>query len=254
MHEKIFQIVVEQNELTWKQLIQDLIKSEQMDPWDVDLSVLTQKYIAKIHELKEQHDLQVSGKILLAAAMLLKMKSKRLIGEDLNEFDRLLASADMTEDQFYTELEGELHKARILAPEEMLKLIPRSPQPRKRKVSVFDLVRALEKALEVKHRRLIRLDSPEGRLIVPLKKLDITLAIKQVYKSIREWFILNRKSNVKFSQLLPENPSRDAKMYTFVPLLHLGTSRKLDLEQQQAFDDFSIRLKSDKPEVKAEVK
>ena len=32
-------------------------------------------------------------------------------------------------------------------------IYPRTPQPRKRKVSVFDLVQALEKALEVENRR-----------------------------------------------------------------------------------------------------
>lgn len=247
MQEKLFQILVEQNDITWKSIIYDLIKSEQMDAWDVDLGVLTQKYLQRINELKE-HDLQVSGKVLLAAAMLLKIKSKRLVGEDLNEFDRLLASAEMNEDQFYNELEGELQKARVIAPEEMLKLIPRTPQPRKRKVSVFDLVRALEKALEVKHRRLIKLNSPEGRLILPAKKIDITLAIKQVYKAVKEWCLLHRKPRLRFSELLPQDATRDAKVYTFVPLLHLGTSRKVDLDQQEAFADFSIKLNREKKE------
>ncbi len=246
MQEKIFQILVEQNDVTWKSIIYDLIKSEQMDPWNVDLSVLTQKYLAKIRELKEEHDLQVSGKVLLAAAMLLKIKSKRLVGEDLNEFDRLLASAELNEDAFYNELESELQKARVIAPEEMLKLIPRTPQPRKRKVSVFDLVRALEKALEVKHRRLVRLNSPEGRLILPAAKIDITLAIKQVYKAVKEWCIINRKPKMTFSQLLPKDASRDAKVFTFVPLLHLGTARKVDLDQQEHFTDFSIKLNAEK--------
>jgi len=241
MHDKLFQILVEQNDVSWKQMIYDLIQAEGMDPWNVDLGQLTSQYIARISEMKE-HNLHVSGKVLLAAAMLLKIKSKRLVGEDLNEFDRLLASAEMTEEQFYEELEGELQKARVVPPEEMLKLIPRTPQPRKRKVSVFDLVRALEKALEVKHRRLIKLDSPEGRIILPAKKIDITLAIKQVYKAIREWSVLHKKSRMKFSEILPKAPSRDAKIYTFVPLLHIGTQRKVDLEQQQAFDDFEIKL------------
>jgi segregation and condensation protein A len=244
MHDKIFQIVVEQNDITWKQIIYELIKNEQLDPWDVDLSVLTQRYLEHIKQMKEHH-LSVSGKILLAAAMLLKIKSKRLVGEDLNEFDRLLANAEMTEDEFYHSLEGELQKARVIPPEEMLKLIPRTPQPRKRKVSVYDLVRALEKALEVKHRRLIKLDSPEGRIIMPQKKLDITLAIKQVYKTIREWCLVHRKPVMHFSELLPKDPGRDAKLYTFVPLLHLGTQRKLDLNQETAFADFSIKLRKE---------
>lgn len=240
MQDQIYNILVEQNDITWKAILYDLIKTEKMDPWDVDLGQLTHRYIAKVKELKE-YDLKVSGKVILAAAMLLKIKSKRLIGEDLNEFDRLLASAEMTEDQFYEELEGELQKARVVPPEEMLKLIPRTPQPRRRKVSVYDLVRALEKALEVKHRRLIKMGSPEARIIVPAKKIDITLAIKQVYKSIREWFVVNKKSKMQFSELLPKDADKNAKIFTFVPLLHLGNDRKVDLYQENNFDDFTIK-------------
>jgi len=240
MQDQIFNILVEQNDITWKAILYDLIKTEKMDAWDVDLGQLTAKYIAKVKEMKE-HDLKVSGKVVLAAAMLLKIKSKRLVGEDLNEFDRLLASAEMTEDQFYEDLEGELQKARIIPPEEMLKLIPRTPQPRRRKVSVYDLVRALEKALEVKHRRLIKMGSPEARVIVPERKIDITLAIKQVYKSIREWFVVNKKSKMQFSELLPKDADKNAKLFTFVPLLHLGTQRKVDLHQENNFDDFTIK-------------
>ena len=241
MHEQIYDILVEQNDITWKAILYDLIKTERMDPWDVDLSQITGKYIQRVKGLKE-HDLKVSGKVLLAAALLLKIKSKRLVGEDLNEFDRLLASAEMTEDQFYEELESDLQKARVIPPEEMLRLIPRTPQPRRRKVSVYDLVRALEKALEVKHRRLIKMGSPEARVIMPARKIDITLAIKQIYKSIREWFVVNRKSKMKFSELLPKDADKNAKLFTFVPLLHLGNQRKIDLSQEEPFQDFDIRL------------
>ena len=124
---------------------------------------------------------------------------------------------------------------------ERYKTSPRTPQPRRRKVSVYDLVRALEKALEVKHRRLIKMGSPEARVIIPHRKIDITLAIKQVYKSIREWFVVHKRSKLHFSELLPKDADKDAKIFTFVPLLHLGNQRKVDLIQEQAFDDFTIK-------------
>ena len=75
MQDQIFSILVEQNDITWKAILYDLIKSEKMDPWDVDLGQLTHRYIAKVKEMKE-HDLKISGKVVLAAAMLLKIKSK----------------------------------------------------------------------------------------------------------------------------------------------------------------------------------
>jgi segregation and condensation protein A len=249
MEDKIFNVLVEQQEISWRAIIFDLIKAEGMDPWDLDLSSLTQRYIQKVREMKE-HDLQVSGKVLLAAAMLLKIKSNRLVGEDINEFDRLLASGEMSEDEFYAELEEDLKYARVAPPEEMLKLIPRTPQPRKRKVSVYDLVRALEKALEVKHRRLVKVSSPEGRTLVPKKRVDINLAIKQVYKKIRTWFVGNRKPRVNFSELMSEHPTKDEKLETFLPLLHLATQRKIDINQETHFGDISVRLRPDqkKPE------
>jgi len=35
----------------WQQIIYDLISSEQLDPWDIDLVLLTRKYFEKIAEL-----------------------------------------------------------------------------------------------------------------------------------------------------------------------------------------------------------
>ena len=83
-HEKIFNVIFSKaDEVTWQSIIYELVKSEQMDPWDIDISLLTQKYIEILRSLKE-HDFRVSGKVLLAAAILLKIKSTKLVGEELN--------------------------------------------------------------------------------------------------------------------------------------------------------------------------
>ena len=107
MQEKIFSMLVDDNEISWKSIILELIRSEQMDPWDIDVSLLSHKYIDRLKNLKEQ-DLAVSGKVLLAAAILLRIKSTRLVGDDLDEFDRLIAGTDMSQEQFYDDLEREL--------------------------------------------------------------------------------------------------------------------------------------------------
>ena len=90
-HERIFEILFDKDELTWQSIIQELIKTEQMDPWDVNISLLTKKYIETIKKLKEL-DFRVSGKVLLAAAILLKIKSNKLVGEDIEYLDRLISS------------------------------------------------------------------------------------------------------------------------------------------------------------------
>ena len=62
-HEQIFELLLDKDEITWQSIMQELIKSEQMDLWDINISLLTKKYIETIKKLKEL-DFRVSGKIL----------------------------------------------------------------------------------------------------------------------------------------------------------------------------------------------
>ena len=241
MEDKLFQMLVEENEISWKAIIYDLIRKEEMDPWDVNVSLLSKKYIERLKQLKGM-DLKVSGKVLLAAAMLLKIKSKRLVGDDLNEFDRLLAANDVDEDEFYDGLAEELRRGEERAMYEGIELMPRTPQPRKRKVSVYDLVSALEQALEVKKRRVFN-SIRESNVSVPEKKFDISEAIKGVYSRIISFFKLNsNKKSVPFNQLVPSNTRKDT-VYTFIPLLHLFNDNKVDLEQKEHFGEINVHLK-----------
>jgi len=237
MQEKIFQLLFDDDEVTWQSMLYELVKTEQMDPWDLDVSLLTKKYIDMVRNLKEL-DFRVSGKVLLAAAILLKIKSGRLVGEDLMQLDRLIAGS---EDELFEEVEDFVEKPSL---EEKPSLIPRIPQPRKRKVSIYDLVGALEKALEVKHRR-VRHSIPPLNVEIPKKTREITQVIREVYGKIKSFFFKNQKNKVTFSQLVPSDKKED-KIYTFIPLLHLDHQRKIDMEQEEHFSDIEITLHNKK--------
>ena len=246
MEDKIFQILVNDNEISWKSIIYDLVKKEDMDPWNINVSLLTKKYISRIKELKGS-DLKVSGKVLLAAAILLSIKSKKLVGEDLSEFDRLLSSTDVDENEFYDELEQELRKGEAQGMTEYFELNPRTPMPRKRKVSVYDLVQALEKALEVKKRRVFNEWNAIGDAKLPERKFDITKAIGGLYDKIKFFFFQQKKKSLKFSELT-ESKNKEDKVYTFIPLLHLSNEDKVDLHQEEHFADFDITITNQKAE------
>jgi len=238
-HEKIFKILYAEDEVTWQRLLYELVKTEQMDPWDINISDLTRTYIDTIKKL-EDLDFRVSGKVLLAAAILLKIKSNRLVNEDLSEFDRLLTDP---EEELTDELD--LEDAPVIREDgEKPVLIPRTPQPRKRKVSVFDLVEALEKALEVKKRRVLN-SIPPMNIEVPKKTRDITEIIKDVYGRIKAFFYRNRQESMTFSKLVPSQTKED-KVSTFIPLLHLTNQRKIDIEQQEHFGEINILLNTNK--------
>src|SRR3989344_5192652 len=61
-------------EISWQQIIYDLVNTEQLDPWDIDLAVLADKYIDVIQKIEEA-DFFVSSKVLLACSLLLKFKA-----------------------------------------------------------------------------------------------------------------------------------------------------------------------------------
>lgn len=226
MEKRIFDLLMKEDDITWQSMLYELVKTEEMDPWDVDVSKLAVRYIEMIKKM-QQMDLKISGKVLLAAAILLKIKSNKLIGEDLLDFDRLL---NPEEEEEYEELQVK-EKPVVDA-----RLIPKTPQPRKRKVSIYELVDALRKALEVRKRRSVL---SEIKIEVPQKKTDISEVIKMLYEKIVS--IFKSKPSLTFDELVPSNKKED-KIYTFVPLLHLANQRKIDLHQKENFGDIYIKL------------
>ena len=231
--EKIFELLLNKDDVTWQTIIYELVRSEEMDPWDIDVSLLAKKYIEMLKKLKELN-FRISGRVLLAAAVLLKIKSKRLVGIDIDEFDKLFSQSEGSDELFYEDEE-----AIETVQEEIPSLIPKTPQPRKRKVSIYDLVDALQKALEVKDRKVMR-SIPKAKIEMPEKSRDISLVIKEVYLKIKKFFSKENK-RLTFTSLVPSD-SKKEKIYTFVPLLHLTNQRKIDLLQFEHFGEIEILL------------
>ncbi len=241
MTERIFNIIFEEDEVTWQSLLMETVKSGEMDLWDVDISELTAKYVEMIKQAKEAN-LRISGKVLLAAAILLRIKSTKLLEEDVAGFDALLAGN-----------EGELlydEDGMPLGPRvdrrlyHDLKLYPRTPQPRKKKVSIYDLIDALQKALEVSRRRDLRRIVDLPPIEIPVKAIDIDEAINKIHQQIKDWFS-EKDDTLTFMHLVPDN-TKQGRVYTFIPLLHLTMARHINLEQTEHLGE--IRIKEAKPQ------
>jgi len=243
-HDRLYGLLMDEDEITWQALIMGLVKEEGMDPWDIDVSLLTKRYIQALKKIKEMN-LRVSGKVLLAAALLVRIKSTRLVGEDLMAFDQMLASGEQSDDLLYEGEDGsyytEEQMKKKLEAEKDFRLVPRTPQPRKRKVSVVDLIEALEQALHVKRRRVLRQDEDgEHRMRIPEKAVDLSTVMDELYRQIEEY--LSGEDDLFFHDLCPEDSTKQEKVFTFLPLLHLATGRKIDLHQKVHFGEIGIDL------------
>src|SRR3989344_4876546 len=203
MHEEIYDLVVNKDEITWQSLIMDLMQSEGMNPWDLDISLLTQKYVRALKQLQDSNFF-VSGKMVLAAALLLKIKSDRLLNEDISNFDMLL----------YPPQEDTLEYGDVLdvpSPERAHpRLTIKTPMPRKRKVSITDLMNALKKALDVNQRRILRKERENyiPDIKIPENNVDISKLIKELYERIVGYFQTS-KDRLVFTTLIPSGRKED---------------------------------------------
>jgi len=235
MQQEILDMLLKEDEITWQSILYDLVKSEKMDPWDIDISILSQKYLEIVKQLQETNFF-VSGKIILASAILLKLKSNKLLTDHIASFDNLLFHQDIEElDDF------EVKNQRIKLMENP-RLTIKNPQARKRKVSLNDLVSALEKALEVDKRRTMKKIESERikiRMELPEKTIDISVRIKDLYQKIVDFFTNLKKETITFSSLVPSNKKQD-KIITILPLLHLSNDEKIMLSQQEHFGEIEI--------------
>jgi len=235
MQERIYNMLMQKDEITWQNIIYGLVKSEEMNPWDVDVSLLAKRYLETIKKLKET-DFLVSGKMVLASAILLRIKSDKLVSHNIAEFDNLLFSNEGE----LEEVEEYLEDQRSI--DEVPELILKTPQPRKRKVVLRDLVGALQRALDFDERRKIKKEQREIVLEkpkIPEKKIDITELIKNNYDKIKDFFM--RSEKLTFSKLVSSD-RREDKILTFIPLLHLYNQNKVILEQKEHFGEIDIKL------------
>jgi segregation and condensation protein A len=227
----------------WQAIIYDLISSEQLDPWDIDLVILTRRYFEKISELEEA-EFYISSKVLLAAALLLRIKSEFLLNRYIKSID----------DALFGKKDGKkyiLEKIEVNE-DDLPILIPKTPLPRMRKVTLPELMAALSKAINTESRRIGRevaikrakklseVDFPQFR------RIDLKDRIRQFYAkiltSVKKKAVSGEKHTNKVSYKTLAGIDREERVACFLPLLHLSNSKKLWLEQEDHLEEIWIYL------------
>ncbi len=230
-------------EVSWQAIIYDLINTEQLDPWDIDLVFLAEKYLEKIKELEEANFF-ISSKVLLAASILLRLKSELLLKKYLKSIDEILFGKKETKREEKIELEGNL-------PE----LYPKTPLQRQRKVSLQELMEALEKAIKTETRRINRkveqkIREKETEIVLPKQKISIKDRIRHLYAKILT--LTKVKKRLSYSELT--GGKKEEKIACFLPCLHLDNQKKLFLEQEKHFSEIYIWLYKHYKNLKEEIK
>jgi segregation and condensation protein A len=232
--EQVYDLITGE-EIGWQEIIYDLIKTEQLDPWDINLVVLADKYLEKIRQMEEDNFF-LSSKVLLACALLLRLKAELLVNKYIQDLNEILYGRKEEKSKVYERIE--------IDESELPLLVPKTPLPRARKISLQELMTTLNNAIETESRRIrkeIKQIQAEKSVLVVLPKLDrINLKdrIKEIYIRIQR-HINEARIKMTFSELAPTNKE---KLAAFLPILHLSNQEKLYLNQENHFEEISMYL------------
>lgn len=223
------------DKLSWQAIIYDLINTEQLNPWDIDISLLARRFLDKVRSLEEANFF-ISSKVLFAAALLLRMKSEILLEYDLKTLDEVL---------FGKKEERKYAQERIELDEEVPSLVVRTPLPRYKKVTLDELMAALGHAIRTENRRIQKVvvakqQEYEASTSLPKQRINVNDRIKEVYARLRDIF-KEREHRLPLSELA--GSTTEERVATFVPLLHLDNQQKVWLEQDGHFAEIWILLK-----------
>ncbi len=220
-------------------LLLHLIKKEEVDIYEVNLTRLATQFIEYI-EVMRLLDLEVAGEFLVMASTLMYIKSRELLPKDL----QAPADAEDQEEDPRWELIRQLVaykkfkdaaaqlQEREAAQENVYPRLPARPElptpgERKPEVSLFDLIHAIQSVLQ-------RIGRREDLREIFEDKWTVSEKIEYLLKLTAEQTV------VKFSDLFAKATSRSEVVCTFLALLELIRLKQLICTQPEDFGEIEI--------------
>jgi segregation and condensation protein A len=216
-----------------------LIKKEEVDIYDVNLTQLATQFIEYL-EMMRLLDLEVAGEFLVMASTLMYIKSRELLpldqqvvaeGEDEGEDPRWELIRQLVEYKKFKDAAARLQTLELRQENIFPRLPPRlefAPEaPVRPDVSLFDLLNAVSSVLK-------RVGLRDQSRDVFEDKWTVSEKIEQILKTIAE------RSRIKFSELFEGALSRTEVVVTFLAMLELIRLRQVVAVQPEAFGEIEI--------------
>ncbi len=220
-----------------------LVKKEEVDIYEVNLTKLATQFIEHI-EMMRRLDLEVAGEFLVMAATLMYIKSKELLpvekqvvveGEEDEEDPRWELIRQLVEYKKFKDAAAKL-QVRETEQESVFARQPGKPEfteslqepEQKLQVSVFDLIGAVNNILK-------RFQAKEGESRdIFQDKWTVSEKIETILNTIEA------KTSVKFSELFTNAVSRTEVVVTFLAMLELIRLKRVMITQPEPFADIEI--------------
>ncbi len=237
-------------------ILVDMAKAGKIDPWNIDIVDVTDKYLAHMVQMKSQN-LRVTGRTFLFAAVLLKLKSNILEGVDITQFDTQNHDDIQYDDDGFIVDYGEddyVPTNNVISIDEVLQRRTSVRLNHNRVVTLKDLIRQLQfyekleqkQSLKSAHERAKRRVQSYSRLtpddIVNLAHEEyIETCVQTLKENLSQIFEKNDKIELNELTLLGMD-----KISAYIALLFLTAETDYELQQDEFYSDlYVVRGKED---------
>ena len=208
------------------EVLVDLARRGEIDPWDIDIALATEKFLQYIDSL-ERRDLRIPARTLLSASILLRLKSDQMEGQEDEE----------------GEVEPEEIEEDPQNREDIPDQLPRPPLRRhtKRPVTLDELISELKKAEVVGRRKAMRERWPllaEKKILDPSHEEGIEERIKALGPILDEMF--TEKTRLTFQEINIRDGAAQEEVTNYISLLFMAQRRTVWLEQEEIFGELFV--------------
>lgn len=252
--------LVHEAEVDGIDILVNMANQGKLNPWAIDIVDVTDKYLAHLFQSKSQN-LRMTGRTLLFAAILLKLKSNILEGINITDFTPQEDNeTDLLEDgelEYSSEdVESYSQTNNVVSIDEVLQRRTSVRLNHNRVVTLRDLIRQLEfyeqwdrkQSLKNAHERAIRRLKTYSRMtpddIVNMAHDEyIKDGVQRLKANLEE--ILNRQDKIELNELTLLGMDR---ISAYISLLFLTTEGDYDLVQQEFYSDLYVIKKESSSE------
>ena len=229
------------------EILVNMAKQGKIDPWNIDIIDVTDKYLTHLFQSKSQN-LRLTGRTILFASILLKLKSNILEGIEVTDFEPQdeYVIEDYDDDQLDYELD--YPTSNVVSIDEVLQRRTSVKLNHSRVVTLRDLVRQLEfyemldkkQSLKNAHERAKRRVRNYAKLtaddIVNLAHDEyIEQGVERLRANLGE--ILERQDKIELNELTLLGMDR---ISAYISLLFLTVDSDYDLVQDDFYSDLYV--------------
>lgn len=241
-----------QDELDGIEVLVQMAKQGKIDPWNIDISDIADKYMLHIAQSKS-NNLRLTGRALFFLAVLLKLKSNVLVGIDPMQFEineEYNPEYDDTDDSRSSDdlYYQDYFPDNVIPIEDIIQRRTSVKQNRNRIVTLKDLIRQLEfyerldkqqsvkNSLERAKRRVRNYSNMSTSDIINLAHEEyIESGVKILHENLTKIFETEEKVELKTLTLLGLD-----KITAYISLLFLTAESDFDLEQEEFYSDLYV--------------